>query len=237
MTDNNSDYGILLENVVFAYGADTAPIINIENFRLDKNATLLLEGESGSGKSTLLNLLCGILKADSGKVVVGKQNLSQTSAVKRDLLRAREIGVVFQRFNLVPYLSALDNVLLAISLANKKSPKTAKKDANQPQRMYANELFRAVNLEPQLLQIPTIKLSFGQKQRVGIVRALINRPQLLLLDEPTSALDGKNKDSFMQMLKDCLSISPATVVCVAHDTSLRPHFAHNIALKQINSVS
>lgn len=131
--------------------------------------------------------------------------------------------MVFQQFNLIPYLSTLDNVLLAAHFGSGERP-----------RERALELLDAVNMSSQLYDRPAHRLSIGQQQRVGIVRALINKPKLLLVDEPTSALDVENRDAFLALLFEVLDQSGCATVFVSHDPALASHFERRTALREVN---
>jgi putative ABC transport system ATP-binding protein len=218
---------ICAKALAFRYSSARASVFSLANWQVEAGERLFLHGASGSGKSTLLQLLCG-LHAGEGVVKIGGVDLAQLSATKRDRFRARHIGVVFQQFNLIPYLSTLDNVILATSLAGK--PYTAS-------RLLAQSLLTEVGMTQQLWQQPAGTLSIGQQQRVAIARALVNTPDLLLLDEPTSALDEANRIQFMNVLSKHLDTHPkTTVIFVSHDTRLASYFDRSIALSDISSV-
>lgn len=174
---------------------------------------LFIRGASGSGKTTLLNLLCGVLTLQQGEIRLSGQLLQPNSAAKRDQLRARQIGVVFQQLNLIPYLSVLDNVLLGQAFSGQA--------ASQHR---AAQLLEELQLEAPLWSKKASELSVGQQQRVAIARALLNKPTLLIADEPTSALDADNRDAFMRLLLKEADQSGTTVVFVSHDKALAPYF-------------
>ncbi|MFB1034571.1 MAG: ATP-binding cassette domain-containing protein, partial [Sinobacterium sp.] len=167
-----------------------------------------LYGDSGSGKSTLLNLLSGILAPQQGSIKLFGTDISQLSNSARDRFRAENIGVVFQQFNLVPYLTVAKNIELAVYLA---------KSSKQKLTGSIEELTSALKLPDSVLNTPVANLSVGQQQRVAIMRAFINSPQLLLIDEPTSALDNSAKDAFMTLLLDMCRAHNTTMIFVSHD--------------------
>ena len=176
---------------------------------------VFLYGPSGSGKSTLLGLLAGLQVPTRGAVSILGEELSGLSARQRDRFRAQRIGVVFQQFNLIPYLSVVDNVLLASHFGGIRQPSSTSK---------ALDLLTRVNLDDSLHDRLAGELSIGQQQRVAIVRALINSPQLLLVDEPTSALDHTNRDAFLALLFEVVQASGCAMVFVSHDPAIAASF-------------
>ncbi|MCL4161601.1 UNVERIFIED_CONTAM: hypothetical protein GTU68_063639 [Idotea baltica] len=201
------------------------PVLQIDDWQVDHGEHVFIHGLSGSGKSTLLNLLAGILVADSGDVKVLGQSLSMMRAIKRDQFRAKSIGVVFQQFNLIPYLSVIDNIQLAVHFSGK---------ANVIDQQHCQELFSGLNLDLALMDRPAEWLSVGQQQRVAIARALINRPKLLIVDEPTSALDNEAKQGFMTMLVRLAKNNQTTLIFVSHDQTLLPFFTRKVSMSDLN---
>ncbi len=153
------------------------------------------------------------------------ESLSSMNTLERDRFRANHIGVVFQQFNLIPYLSVIDNILLAAQFGEYR-------DGSLLAR--AIELLDRVNLDSSFWERRASELSIGQQQRVAIVRALINTPMLLLVDEPTSALDHENRDSFLALLLEILDESNCSMVFVSHDPTIGQHFEHRMVLSEIN---
>ena len=196
----------------------------IEHLGVEAGQKLFLYGHSGCGKSTLLNLLSGVLTPQSGVIEILGQNLGKMSGAKRDAFRAKNIGVVFQTFNLVPYLSVSKNIELAAYFAKAKEAQTIDR---------AKQLLSSLQLDESILNCKVSQLSIGQQQRVAIVRALINRPKLLLVDEPTSALDRAATDAFMTMLLDMVNELKTTLVFVSHDMSIAQHFSHTIEMTEL----
>lgn len=218
-------YAIHMSDVRHEYrGESDVTSLNIPHWQVEYGDKVFLHGDSGSGKSTLLNLLSGVLLPHSGVISLLGQNTTVMSNTKRDHFRAQHIGVVFQTFNLIPYLSVLDNIELAAHLANNTSP--ALKDK-------AAQLLGSLHLDTSLLHRPVKQLSIGQQQRIAIVRALINDPELLLVDEPTSALDASARDAFMQALMDTATQHNTTMVFVSHDHALRDYFSHHLDVSAI----
>jgi putative ABC transport system ATP-binding protein len=227
---------VLVEALLFSYVANK-PIIDIKKWQLGKSEQVFLYGPSGCGKSTLLNLLSGILSPQKGKVSVLGTDITSLKTSKRDRFRAQHIGVVFQQFNLVPYLSVLDNIQLAMHFANDDSAKTgaAKKEPTTQQRIIS--MLQALQLPKDCIQQKASELSVGQQQRVAIARALINKPDVLIVDEPTSALDASAKDAFMQVLTETAISSNAALIFVSHDQSLARHFKRVESLTDINNTA
>jgi len=189
----------------------------------------LLEGPSGSGKSTLLQLLGGVLLAQQGEVRLLGQSWAAMTAAQRDLRRADHVGFVFQQFNLVPYLSALDNVLLPCRFSSRRRQEAEKSGALIEEAL---RLLASLGLASgEVRGKPAARLSVGQQQRVAAARALIGRPALLLADEPTSALDADNRGAFLDLLFSEARNASTAIVLVSHDASLRPHFDRHLQMQ------
>jgi putative ABC transport system ATP-binding protein len=230
-TDGSYNVAIALDNVSFAHNfsknsfhENKAPaFINIEQWYLNRGEHVFLSGPSGSGKSTFLNLLSGTLTPNSGTISLLEQPFSTLSNKQRDRFRANNIGVVFQQFNLIPYLSVKQNIKAALYFAGANI-----KDNALDQRIF--KLLDDLQLPNQLLNAKADTLSVGQQQRVAIARALINTPDILIVDEPTSALDAKARDSFMGVLKELAKNS--ALVFVSHDPYLKKYFTTHIDMQQ-----
>ena len=224
---NSSDVKpvIQIENLTFTYPNSQQQVLNIPHWQLAQGERVFLFGESGSGKSTLLNLLSGTLTPSSGQIALLEQPFSALSSRKRDRFRASHIGVVFQQFNLIGYLSVKENIQAAAWFGQHKS-------GELNQRIL--DLIERLQLPLNVLAQPANSLSVGQQQRVAIARALINAPELLIVDEPTSALDANARDKFMQLLLDCCDNSNSTLIFVSHDQAIGEHFSHQVALSSLN---
>jgi putative ABC transport system ATP-binding protein len=222
-----SKHAINLQNMHYRY-KDT-PVnyagLSIAQWKVDITERIFLHGDSGSGKTTLLNLLCGILLPTSGSVSLFDNKISALSNSQRDLFRAKNIGMVSQKFNLIPYLSVLKNIQLAAYFA-----KNSRHDVNND----IQTLLNALQLPNNTLHKQVNQLSVGQQQRVAIARALINNPRLLLVDEPTSALDTSAKNAFMDLLMQLCDNTKITLIFVSHDTSLLHHFDSNLEISTLN---
>ncbi|MDV6345737.1 ABC transporter ATP-binding protein [Nitrosomonas sp. Is37] len=217
---------IKIKDLRFSYpGKMQSAVLDIPEWHIARGERVFLKGPSGSGKSTLLNLLAGILVANKGSIEILGQNLGALSARKRDRFRAAHIGIVFQQFNLIHYLSILDNIRLAAHFGNK---------GKTGLELTAKQLFEALGLDKALITKKASNLSVGQQQRVAIARALINAPEILIVDEPTSALDSDTRDTFMKVLLQISQTQGNTLIFVSHDTALTSHFHHVVNLAEIN---
>lgn len=200
-------------------GSNTAAL---QNASLDVAAgeRVMLRGPSGSGKSTLLAAISGVIDVPVGAVSVAGQDIGALPASKRDRFRADHMGLIFQVFNLVPWLSAVDNILLPCRFSKRRRERVTGSLDKDAQR-----LMDALGLDPQTLGASQASaLSVGQQQRVAAARALIGAPEVILADEPTSALDPETKETFMQMLSQQAQESGAALLMVSHDSGLDHHF-------------
>lgn len=219
---------VKLDNLVFSYQKNTPPILDIGHWQLNAGERIFLFGQSGSGKSTLLNLLSGTLTPGSGNIALFGEAFSGLSSRKRDKFRAQHIGVVFQQFNLIPYLSVQDNIEAAAWFAGNKQTHL---------QHNIEQLVAQLQLPKSVLQQDAGQLSVGQQQRVAIARALVNDPGLLIVDEPTSALDADARDKFMQLLLACCDASNSTLIFVSHDQALSQFFNQSVSLRDINKAT
>jgi putative ABC transport system ATP-binding protein len=203
-------------------------VLNIERLAVARGERLFLKGPSGSGKSTLLNLLGAVTVPRRGTVSVLGQDLTTLPGARRDRFRADHVGFIFQLFNLVPYLTVLDNVLLPLRFSR------VRRERIGDQRAEAQRLITHLGLAPELLDRPATGLSVGQQQRVAAARALIGGPELVIADEPTSALDADTRALFIRLLLDECAGQDATLVFVSHDAALEPLFDRGLNLREIN---
>lgn len=222
-----------VENLRFRWNRRQPPCVEIERLDVAAGERLFVHGPSGSGKSTLLGLLGGVLVGERGTVTVTIDGhptaLEQLSRAGRDRFRVDHIGFVFQQFNLIPYLSVLDNVLLPCRFSARRRGQAGPDLAEDARR-----LLRELDLSERLTARPVTQLSVGQQQRVAVARALIGRPEIVIADEPTSALDAQRQDRFLELLlKECAA-SNASLVFVSHDRRLATHFTREVALHEIN---
>ncbi len=229
MTGGGAAPAVSLEHARFAYKAGQ-DVLSIASMEIARGETVFLHGPSGSGKTTLLGLLAGVLRANSGAVRIMGQDLTAMAGGARDAFRARHLGYVFQQFNLIPYLSVRENILLPIRLDAGRRARLGSLDPVRAAESLATDLDIASALES-----PVTELSVGQQQRVAVARALIGGPELVICDEPTSALDSDRRERFLQLLFASCKKANATLVFVSHDLSLQPLFSRGISLGDINT--
>jgi len=223
---------VWLDNIVFRWRAGDPPCLDLPEFGVAAGERVFLHGPSGSGKSTLLSLIGGVVRPERGSVTVLGTDLRSLSAAARDRFRAEQLGFVFQLFNLIPYLSGLDNILLPCRFAPGR--RAAIHAAGATPREEARRLAGHLGLDDALLARPALELSVGQQQRVAVARALIGRPRLIVADEPTSALDAGRQRAFLDLLLDEGAAAGAAVLFVSHDERLAARFDRVVALAAIN---
>jgi putative ABC transport system ATP-binding protein len=216
---------ISLKKCLFSYNQSNKLVINIDQLDIESGEKVFLYGPSGHGKSTLLNLTAGVLKANSGIVSVLGQDLTSLTQSKRDHLRGEKIGYIFQIFNLIPYLTVKENIVLPCMINKKR--------AHDDYDKQAEELIDSLGLRDHIHKKVT-DLSIGQQQRVAAARALIGNPEMVIADEPTSALDEKNTREFMELLMSVWEKKKFTLLFVSHDERLKSYFSRSISLPEIN---
>ena len=194
-------------DVVRAYGAGSALVRALDgaSFAVEKGELAVILGQSGAGKTTALNILGGMDRATSGRVVVGGRDVSHATEDELVMYRREDVGFVFQFYNLVPNLTALENVELAAQIC--------------PDSLDAEETLSKVGLADRLANFPA-QLSGGEQQRVSIARALAKNPKILLCDEPTGALDYQTGKQILQLLQDTCRRDGITVIIVTHNAAL-----------------
>lgn len=225
---------IQLEQVRFGWLTDQ-PVIDISEFSVGQGEKLFISGPSGSGKSTLLALLGGVAKADRGRVEVLATDLSKLGTARRDHFRAAHIGFVFQMFNLIPYLSLIENVTLPCRFSHERAARSKANASGLDGE--ARRLLDHLDLRDEtLLHRPVTQLSMGQQQRVAVARALIGRPEIVIADEPTSALDADTREVFLELLMHECEEARSALIFVSHDTSLARMFDRSVALADINRI-
>lgn len=205
--------------------ATSQSVLRFPNLAIPRGEHLFLQGASGSGKSTLLSLLSGMQAPHSGSISILGSELQRLGSGARDRFRADHIGVIFQQFNLVPYLSALANVTLPCRLSRIRHDNT-RPDPDTA----AGELLRLLAIPEDHWHRKVTHLSIGQQQRIAAARALMGAPGIILADEPTSALDTDNRDRFLDLLLGLADERGSSVVFVSHDRSLSSHFHHQVHL-------
>jgi len=205
-------------------------VLDVAALSIAAGERLFLQGPSGSGKSTLLGILGGVLVPESGSVRVLGSDLGAMRPAARDRFRADHVGYVFQMFNLLPYLSVVDNVSLAGAFSRRRRERAGGDPVAEARRLLA-----ALGIgDASLAGRPVGQLSIGQQQRVAAARALFGRPELLIADEPTSALDAEARQSFLRLLMQECAAAGTTLVFVSHDATLGPLFDRRLSLPDIN---
>jgi len=204
---------ITVDNLKRSYrsGDTMVKAVDSISFEIPEGQFVCVIGRSGSGKSTLLSLLGALDKPDSGSIVIGNQDITKMSDHSLIGYRCRQIGFVFQSYNLVPNLSAVENVMLPLEFAGK---------VRQEQRIRAEELLRQVGLTDDQMKRRPAKLSGGQQQRVAIARALANNPKLILADEPTGNLDSQTGKMIFELLHGLAKSENTTIITVTHDSTI-----------------
>ena len=210
-----------LRKVYVAPDGEQVPVLDVKELRLAEGAQVALRGRSGSGKTTLLNLIAGVLRADEGRITVAGFEITALPEAGRDRVRAECLGYVFQTFNLLQGLTALENVLLPMMLRG------------APDRPRAEALLERVGMKDRLDYRPR-QLSVGQQQRVAIARALANRPKLVLADEPTGNLDEQHAAAALRLLRDVCRENGAALLVVSHDARVLGQFERVLELKDLN---
>ena len=221
-----------IENLRFAWPRAAHDCVAIDRLEIAAGSTLFLYGPSGGGKSTLLGLLAGVLLPREGRVALLGQDWPQLSGSRRDAFRADHLGYIFQQFNLLPYLSVLDNVLLPCRFSSLRRERATKRSGSM--QADAGSLLARIGLAEGLWRRPAAELSVGQQQRVAAARALIGAPEVVIADEPTSALDAPLRDGFMQVLLGECRSAGSTLVFVSHDERLASRFDAQVSLASIN---
>ena len=218
---------ITIENLQFSYPeSPERAVIHIPSWHVEHRENVFVHGPSGSGKSTLLNLLSGMLAPTKGALQILDKRFDSMTHSQRDRFRANHIGYVFQQFNLIPYLNAVENIQLATHFSQSRDERV---------QGDIDALLTKLNISADDRFKQATQLSIGQQQRVAIARALINKPQVLIADEPTSSLDQHNRDNFMSVLMSLVEENNITLVFVSHDMSLSHYFERIDALSDISN--
>lgn len=220
-----------VRELIFAWPGREA-ILDIPAFHLNAGETLFLHGPSGSGKTTLLSLIAGVLQPRHGTISLHDTVVSSLSSSQCDRWRADHVGYIFQQFNLLPYLTVIENVLLPLRFSAQARRRYA---SQQHATAYAEQLMLALGLDAtDLAHSPVNRLSVGQQQRVAAVRALMTQPDLLIADEPTSLLDTDARGRFLALLFDACRANKTSMIFVSHDLALSPLFDRSVRLTDIN---
>lgn len=210
-----------VENLTKIYGKGNTKVTALDNvtFSVEKGEFVAIVGASGSGKSTLLHILGGVDRPTSGKVIVDKEDIYKLNEANLAIFRRRQVGLIYQFYNLIPILNIEENITLPILLDGRKV------DCD-----YLNELINILGLEKRLNHLPN-ELSGGEQQRVSIGRALMNRPAILLADEPTGNLDSKSSKEIVELLKLSNKKYNQTIIMITHDNSLALNADRIITIK------
>ena len=199
-----------VENLTKVYGSGTTKVIalNDVSFSVEKGEFVAIVGASGSGKSTLLHLIGGVDRPTSGKVFIDGKNIYNYDDDKLAIFRRRQVGLIYQFYNLIPILNVVENITLPLDLDNRK-----------PDSGYLNQLIKLLGLENRKDHLPN-ELSGGQQQRTSIGRALITNPTIILADEPTGNLDSKSSDEIMELLKKSNKEYKQTIIMINHNMEI-----------------
>jgi putative ABC transport system ATP-binding protein len=222
---------VRMSGVRFAWPGRRAFSLAIESFVLSARERVLLVGPSGSGKSTFLSLLCGIVTPRAGKLEVLDTDIAKLSNSARDHFRVEHFGIIFQMFNLLPYGSIVDNVVLPLSFSAKRRQRAGHNGAVEGEAL---RLLASLGLDTSDFDgLSAASLSVGQQQRVAAARALIGRPELIVADEPTSALDRGRQAAFLDLLFAEVAAAGATLIMVSHEEELGARFDRVLRLDDI----
>jgi len=228
-----SDLAVTIRHLRFGWPRQPA-VLDIEAFDVAAGEMVLVQGPSGCGKTTLLGLIAGVIVSNSAELRVFGHALAGLGASQRDRLRGEQMGVIFQQFNLLPFLLVMDNVLLPTRLFAPRCEAAiaAHGDLLSAGRYLLNQLGLSPNLETRAVA----QLSVGQQQRVAAARALIGAPRLIIADEPTSALDEYHQSEFLSLLIEQTRRSDATLCMVSHQQGLEKMFDRTVDLSVLNAV-
>ena len=196
-----------VKNISKTYGSGETAVEALKNvsFSVGKGEFLAIVGESGSGKSTLLNMIGALDSPTAGKVIIDGKDIMEMKDNAATIFRRRNIGFIFQAFNLIPELTVEQNIVFPLLL-----------DYQKPDQKYLDELLKVLNLENRRKHLPS-QLSGGQQQRVAIGRALITKPSIILADEPTGNLDSQNSNEVIALLKDAARRYEQTIIMITHN--------------------
>lgn len=222
---------VRVEGLRFRWPGAGAFSLAISSFSLPARSRTLLLGPSGSGKSTFLSLLCGILTPAEGRIEILGRDIAALSSSARDAFRAEHIGVIFQMFNLLPYGSVIDNVVLPLSFASARRARVAAAGGPDAEAL---RLLTRLGLPEDLARGRSVaNLSVGQQQRVAAARALIGSPEIIIADEPTSALDRQRQAAFLDLLFEQAQAQGSTLIMVSHEEAFANRFDQVLRLDEI----
>jgi putative ABC transport system ATP-binding protein len=236
MPHNNSTSAVYAENLRFRWHKELPYTLDIPKLEIKRGEHIFIRGASGSGKSTLLALLAGVNTPTEGEVIALDQPLNRLSGLERDRFRADHVGYLFQLFNLISYLSVLENVTLPCRFSRLRKQRATASGNSLVEE--ARRLLDHLDIgSDALIHRPVTSLSVGQQQRVAAARALIGSPEIIIADEPTSALDSDNRQAFIQLLFQECGAAHSTLIFVSHDPHLETLFKRHITLSELNVTS
>lgn len=221
-----------LNKVRFTWSHGRHACLDIETFSIDAGDAVFLHGPSGCGKSTLLSLMAGVLVPQEGHVAIRGNSWSEMRQAARDRYRVDNVGYIFQQFNLLPYLSVLENVLVPCRFSSHRDRAATKRSGSA--RLDAEAWLDGMGLARSLWKRSARELSVGQQQRVAAARALIGQPAIIIADEPTSALDEDRRNTFLDLLLSSCAEAQSTLVFVSHDRRIADRFPREVLLPSIN---
>ncbi|SDL33538.1 putative ABC transport system ATP-binding protein [Aliiruegeria lutimaris] len=232
MVSSSSKLVLRISDLAYQWPGAAKPVLRVQDLGMTNEERVFLRGASGSGKSTLLAAIAGVVDVPAGSIAVAGTDVGQLKSGARDRFRVDHVGLIFQMFNLIPWQSALENVLMPCRFSRRRRER-----AGADPKLSALRLLDELGLsDPTLVSALAMSLSVGQQQRVAAARALIGAPDLILADEPTSALDEDAKTSFLDLLKrECASVGSA-LLFVSHDRSLEEGFDRVLDITEVNKV-
>lgn len=227
----SDDIAIAATDLQFRW-SDRSPLtLDIPVLLVKRGEKVFVAGASGSGKTTLLNLLTGINKPSAGTLNVLGFGMQSLGNAARDRFRCDHVGVIFQQFNLLPFLSVLENVTLPCRFSRRRHLDVTRRQLTPA--VEAKQLLEALQIDASLHDQPVTALSVGQQQRVAAARAFMGSPEIIIADEPTSALDDDRQQAFIDLLKQQCERTGATLIFVSHNKTLTNSFDRVISLRDI----
>ncbi len=224
---------IQVRDLRFRWRRGLPEVLDISELEVARGERVFIRGASGSGKSTLLALLAGVNLPTTGEVKILGQTVNSLTGARRDHFRSDHIGFIFQLFNLIPYLSVLENVSLPCRFSRSRKLKAT--ESGKTLHDEATRLLEHLGMaHDDLIHRPVTELSVGQQQRVATARALIGAPEIIIADEPTSALDSDMRKVFIQLLFQECEGTGSTLLFVSHDKQLESLFERHITLEEVN---
>lgn len=219
---------LLLESVKKSYqqpGADRLPILDVPRFKVEAGEQVVIRGRSGCGKTTLLNAIAGLTTVDNGSITINGVEITRLAEAGRDKFRARNIGYVFQTFNLLAGFTAIENVQLGMTFTGQRGDPTR-----------AADLLDRVGLDHRMHHKPAM-MSVGEQQRVAVARALANRPVLLLADEPTANIDPAHQQQVIDLLRSVCHEENVAMLLVTHSPEVSSQFDRIEQLEEVNQIT